>query len=176
MALPEKHRVGVSAGRIKNLGFCRFLLPCFATEYRAFGLKIATAALRPRNDTKMVGFAIKPTIFISEMFEIRLTGAPCFVTGCRAFGLKIATAALRPRNDAGSERVYLENRDFGSYLVCFRPGYLFSSRLSCKKPPCGRKPVRTAVLVCGAPCGNAPSGGCAGCSLFVKITAGWRSA
>ena len=25
--------------------------------------------LRPRNDTKMVGFATKPTIFVSEMFE-----------------------------------------------------------------------------------------------------------
>ena len=48
-----------------------FVLPCFATGCHAFGLKIATAALRPRNDTKMVGFAIKPTIFIPEMFEIR---------------------------------------------------------------------------------------------------------
>ena len=84
MALPKKRRVGVPAGQIKNSGFCRFLLPCFAT-------------------------------------------------GCHTFGLKIATAALRPRNDTGSERVYLENRGFGSYIVCFRPGYLFSSRLSCKK-------------------------------------------
>ena len=29
-----------------------FLLPCFATGCHTFGLKIATAALRPRNDTK----------------------------------------------------------------------------------------------------------------------------
>ena len=176
MALPEKHRRGVAPRRIKNSGFCRFLLPYFVPGCHTFGFKIATAAMRPRNGTKMVGFAIKPTIFISEMFEIRLAGTPCFVPGYHTFGLKIATAALRPRNDTGSERVYLENRGFGSYIVCFRPGYLFSSRLSCKKPPCGRKPVRTAVLVYGAPCGNAPSGGCAGCSLFVKITAGWRNA
>jgi len=53
---------------------------------------------------KMVGFAIKPTIYISKMFEIRLAGAPCFGTGCHAFGLKIATAALRPRNDTNLER------------------------------------------------------------------------
>ena len=94
MALPKKRRVGVPTGQIKNSGFCRFLLPCFATGCRTFGLKIATAAMQPRNDTKMVGFAIKPTIFISEMFEIRLAGAPYFATGCRAFGLKIA-ASLR---------------------------------------------------------------------------------
>ena len=30
-----------------------FVLPCFATGCHAFGLKIATAALRPRNDTKI---------------------------------------------------------------------------------------------------------------------------
>jgi hypothetical protein len=94
MALPEKRRCGVAAGRINNSGFSRFPLRCFATGCHAFGLKIAAAALRPRNDTKMVGFAIKPTIFISEMFAIRLAGAPCFATGCHTFGLKIA-ASLR---------------------------------------------------------------------------------
>ena len=128
MALPEKHRFGVAPRRIKNSGFCRFLLPCFVPGYHTFGLKIATAAMRPRNDTKMVGFAIKPTIFISEMFEIRLAGARCFATGCSTFGLKIATAAMRPRNDTGSERVYLENRGFGSYIVCFRPAFLAKNR------------------------------------------------
>ena len=78
---------------------------------------------------KMVGFAIKPTIFISEMFEIRLAGAPCFATGCHAFGLKIATAAMRPRNDTGSERVYLGKPGF---WVLYR---VFSSRLSVFVPP-----------------------------------------
>ena len=34
----------------------RLALPCFATGCHAFGLKIATAALRPRNDTKMADF------------------------------------------------------------------------------------------------------------------------
>ena len=46
------------------------LLPHFATGYHAFGLKIATAAMRPRNDRKTVGFFIKPTVFVFTMFEI----------------------------------------------------------------------------------------------------------
>ena len=73
--------------------------------------------MRPRNDTKMVGFVIKPTIFISEMFEIRLAGAPCFATGCHAFGLKIATAAMRPRNDTELERFYSENERFAFFAA-----------------------------------------------------------
>ncbi len=68
----------------------------------------------PRNDTKMVGFAIKPTIFISEMFEIRLAGAPCFAKECHTFGFKIATAALRPRNDTNLKRFC-----FGNGRFCF---------------------------------------------------------
>ena len=66
--------------------------PCLGSGYHAFGFKIATAAMRPRNDTKMVGFARKPTIFISEMFEIRLAGAPCLATGCHASDFKIAAS------------------------------------------------------------------------------------
>ncbi len=60
----------------------------------------------------MVGFAIKPTIFISEMFEIRLAGAPSFGSECHAFGLKIATAALRPRNDTNLKRFCFGNGRF----------------------------------------------------------------
>ena len=56
MALPEKRRGGVPAERINNSGFCRFLLPCFVTGCHTFGLKIATAALRPRNDTNLKRF------------------------------------------------------------------------------------------------------------------------
>ena len=99
MALPRKRRGGVAPRRFEIRGFCRFPLPCFATGFHTDHFKIATAAGRPRNDTKMVGFAIKPTIFISEMFKIRLAGAPCFAKGCHTLGFKIATAALRPRND-----------------------------------------------------------------------------
>ena len=66
--------------------------PCFATGFHVDHFKIATAALRPRNDTKMVGFAIKPTIFISEMFEIRLAGEPCFAMGFHIDHFKIATS------------------------------------------------------------------------------------
>ena len=35
-----------------------FVLPCFATGCHTFGLKIATAALRPRNDTKLRRFLL----------------------------------------------------------------------------------------------------------------------
>ena len=56
MALPEKRRGGVPAGRFEIWGFCRFPLPCFGSECHTFGLKIATAALRPRNDTKFAVF------------------------------------------------------------------------------------------------------------------------
>ena len=41
-----------------NFPFC-YVLPCFATGCLTFDFKIATAALRPRNDTKMVGFQQK---------------------------------------------------------------------------------------------------------------------
>ena len=56
MALPEKRRGGVPAGRFEIWGFCRFPLPCFGSECHTFGLKIATAALRPRNDTNLKCF------------------------------------------------------------------------------------------------------------------------
>ncbi len=36
-----------------------FVLPCLATECHAFGLKIATAAMRPRNDTKVERFYLE---------------------------------------------------------------------------------------------------------------------
>ena len=38
--------------------FC-FVLPCLATGCRAFNFKIATAALRPRNDTKIGTFLLE---------------------------------------------------------------------------------------------------------------------
>ena len=38
-----------------GLPFC-FVLPCFATGCHAFGFKIATAAMRPRNDTELETF------------------------------------------------------------------------------------------------------------------------
>ena len=53
MALLKKRRDGVPAGQIKISGFCRFLSPYFATGCHTFYFKIATAAVRPRNDTKL---------------------------------------------------------------------------------------------------------------------------
>ena len=141
MALPKKRRCGVAPRRFEIRGFCRFPLRCFATGCHAFGLKIATAALRPRNDTKIVGFAIKPTIFISEMFEIRLAGAPCFATGCHTVGLKIAAAALRPRNDTKLGRLYLGTDVF---LLCglsaWRRSAPFFKRFVLKTVSLGKPP------------------------------------
>ena len=45
-----------------GLPFC-FVLPCFVTEYRASNFKIATAALRPRNDTESGRFCLKTDVF-----------------------------------------------------------------------------------------------------------------
>ena len=43
-----------------------FVLPCFVPGCHAFGLKIATAALRPRNDTELETFLFgKQTFFVS---------------------------------------------------------------------------------------------------------------
>ena len=36
-----------------------FVLPCFATGCHTFGLKIATAAMRPRNDTNLERFSLE---------------------------------------------------------------------------------------------------------------------
>ena len=41
-----------------------FVLPCFATGGHAFGLKIATAAMRPRNDTKLRRFYLENGRFL----------------------------------------------------------------------------------------------------------------
>ena len=49
--------------------------PCFVPGCHAFGSKIATAALRPRNDTKMVGFC-KNLPFFNQNIEIRPRGTP----------------------------------------------------------------------------------------------------
>ena len=53
MVLPEKRRFGVAPRRSEIWGFCRFPLRCFAAGCHTFGFKIATAALWPRNDTKL---------------------------------------------------------------------------------------------------------------------------
>ena len=41
-----------------GIPFC-YVLPCFGAGCHAFGLKIATAALRPRNDTKLERFNLE---------------------------------------------------------------------------------------------------------------------
>ena len=50
-----------------------FVLPCFATGCRAFGFKIATAAVRPRNDTKTGRFCLENGRF----YFLRLFFAQC---------------------------------------------------------------------------------------------------
>ena len=41
-----------------------FVLPCFGAGCHAFGLKIATAALRPRNDTELERFYLENGRFL----------------------------------------------------------------------------------------------------------------
>ena len=83
--------------------FCRFPLPCFVTGCHAFGIKIATAALRPRNDTKMAGFYEKPAIFISEMFEIRRGATP---HGVHPGAISCGRKAVYPEHISHDEAVY----------------------------------------------------------------------
>ena len=46
-----------------GISFC-FVLPCFVPGCHTFGLKIATAALRPRNDTKSGRFCLENGRFL----------------------------------------------------------------------------------------------------------------
>ena len=56
-----------------------FVLPCFAMGCHAFGLKIATAALRPRNDTKLGRFCLENGRFsFLRLFFARCRSAPFF--------------------------------------------------------------------------------------------------
>ena len=100
-----------------------FVLPCFATGCHAFGLKIATAALRPRNDTKMVGFAIKPTIFVPKMFEIRAT-------------LRRASKSAASKRRSAPVRVS-RGRSAGAYRAALLTGSIFragySGRRGCRE-------------------------------------------
>ena len=55
------------------------MLPCFVTGYHAFGLKIATAALRPRNDTELKRFYLENGRF--SFFSVIF----CAVSLCTVF-------------------------------------------------------------------------------------------
>ena len=55
---------GPANARFRIWEFCRFPLPCFATGCHAFGLKIATAALRPRNDKDLERFCLGNARFL----------------------------------------------------------------------------------------------------------------
>ena len=59
--------------------FCRFLLPCFVPGCHAFGLKIATAAERPRNDTQLERFNLENGRF--SIFAVIF----CVLTLCIVF-------------------------------------------------------------------------------------------
>ena len=63
----------------KNRDFVGLPLPCFVPGCDAFGLKIATAALRPRNDTKMERFMLgKHTFLFYEVIFARCCSASFF--------------------------------------------------------------------------------------------------
>ena len=107
MALPEKRRGGVPAERINNSGFCRFLLPCFATGCHTFGLKIATAALRPRNDK------IGTVLFVKRTFSI-------FAVIFFAVSLRIVFQTFRSGNCSVFDRFVPKTVPFfrKTYQIC----------------------------------------------------------
>ena len=63
---------------VMGLPFC-FALPCFGAGCHTFGFKIATAALRPRNDTKLERFCLENRRF--SFFAVVF----CAVLLCIAF-------------------------------------------------------------------------------------------
>ena len=85
MALPEKRRCGVAPRRFRISGFCRFPIPCFGSGCHTFGFKIATAALRPRNDTNLERFCFG-------------NGRFSFMRPFRAETLRTAFQAFRSEN------------------------------------------------------------------------------
>ena len=64
MALWEKRHCGVAAEQTEIWEFCRFPIPCFVPGCHTFGLKIAAAALRPRNDTNLERFYLENRRFL----------------------------------------------------------------------------------------------------------------
>ena len=60
-------------GEIRDVlrDFCHFPLPCLAVGCHTFGLKIATAAPRPRNDTKSGRFYLENNCFFMRLFFAR---------------------------------------------------------------------------------------------------------
>ena len=55
-----------------------FVRPCFATGCHTFGFKIATAALRPRNDTELERFYLDNGRFAFFAVIFRFCSAPFF--------------------------------------------------------------------------------------------------
>ena len=82
----------------------RLVLPCLVTGCHTFGFKIATAALRPRNGTKMERFYLKTNV-LGRM---------------QAVSTKINVPFLhKSRNDTKSKRFCLENGRFAFYAAVF---------------------------------------------------------
>ena len=101
----------------------RFVFPCFVSGCHAYGLKIATAALRPRNDTKNDRFGRKSYhYFLSLRTPVLRFVFPCFASGLHTFNFKIATAALRPRNDTKNGRLYEKAYHFLNWSILVRRG------------------------------------------------------
>jgi hypothetical protein len=56
----------------KISGFGCFLFPCFATGCNTYNFKIATAAMRPRNDTKKTAAAaVSQWLLFSLLFAAK---------------------------------------------------------------------------------------------------------
>ena len=59
-----------------SIPFC-YVLPCFGAGCHTFGLKIATAALRPRNDTKLGRFWGKNSLLCKDFDTLKGSAGLC---------------------------------------------------------------------------------------------------
>ena len=97
-----------------------FVLPCFATGCHAFGLKIATAALRPRNDTETGRFYLENERFsffavIFFAVSLRIVFQTFHSGNCSDFpqnppDLSLRGGRVRPTRQSLTERFVIPER------------------------------------------------------------------
>ena len=106
--IPKRNMVGRNVAAdlmffVISIPFC-YVLPCFATGCHTFTFKIATAALRPRNDTKLRRFLLAAQEF-GFLSSEQLCSLPAnrsrqfagqFYFSCRARACLLARCSCRP--------------------------------------------------------------------------------
>ena len=102
-----------------SIPFC-YVLPCFVPGCHAFGLKIATAALRPRNDTKLERFCLENRRFsffavifcavsLRTVFQTFRSGN-CSVFPQNLPNLSLRGGRVRPTRQSLTERFAIPKR------------------------------------------------------------------